>query len=92
MLPPSYSEAVMAIGETDEFRLNTGHPDIMRSILAGILATGDVLGRDASGRTVLAVAVDDWLLDEMARFGSELEDMEPEPDEDDDPAEDEEEG
>jgi hypothetical protein len=30
---------------------------------------------------VLAVAIDDWLFDELAAFGAELEDLEPEPDE-----------
>jgi hypothetical protein len=38
---------------------------------------------DQVGRIVLAVAVD-----ELAAFGAELEDLEPEPDEEDDPAED----
>jgi hypothetical protein len=47
-----------------------------------------VLGQDASGRTILAVAVDAWLFDELAAFGTELEDLEPEPDEEDDPAKD----
>jgi hypothetical protein len=74
------------------YRPNVRHPEIMRSILAGILATGDVLGRDRHGRTVLAVAVDGWLMDELAASDADLADLEPEPDgeEDDDPAEDEE--
>jgi hypothetical protein len=67
---------------------NLGHPEIMRTILANLLATGDVLGRDQAGRIVLAVAVDEWLFDELAAFGTELEDLEPEPGEEDDPAED----
>jgi hypothetical protein len=45
---------------------------------------------DPAGRVVLAVVVDDWLFDELTAFGTELEDLEPEPNEDDDPAEDEE--
>jgi len=45
---------------------------------------------DQAGRVVLAVVVDDWLFDELTAFGTELEDLEPEPNEDDDPAEDEE--
>jgi hypothetical protein len=67
---------------------NLGHPEILRAILANLLATGDVLGRDQAGRIVLAVAVEEWLIDELAAFGTELEDREPEPDEEDDPTED----
>src|SRR5688572_8039482 len=44
---------------------------------------GDVLDRDDISRIVLAIAVD-----ELAAFGTELEDLEPEPDGEDDPAED----
>ena len=42
------------------------HPEIMRSVLERMIPTGDVLGRDRHGRTVLVVAVEDWLLDELA--------------------------
>jgi hypothetical protein len=66
------------------------HPEIMRGVLERVLATGDVLGRDDAGRVVLAVAVEPWLFDELAAFGSDLDELEPDPDEDDDPAEDEE--
>jgi hypothetical protein len=45
---------------------------------------------DQVGRIVLAVAVDEWLFDELAAFGMELESLEPQPDEEDDPAKDEE--
>jgi hypothetical protein len=45
-------------------------------------------GYDVSTLTLIAVAVDAWLFDELAAFGTELEDLEPEPDEKDDPAED----
>jgi hypothetical protein len=48
-------------------------------------ATGDAIGHDRHGRTILAIAVDGWLLDALA----EREDLEEEePTEDDDPAED----
>jgi hypothetical protein len=77
----------MAIQDGEPFTLNLGHPEIMRSILAQILATGDVLGRDEVGRTVLAVAVEDWLFDELAALDADLADLEPEPDEEDDPPE-----
>lgn len=63
---------------------NVHHPDVMRGILEGILATGDVIGTAGPGRTVLAVTVDDWMFDELAGFGADLEDCEPEPIEDDD--------
>ena len=53
-------------------------------ILAQVLATGDVIGRDAQGRTVLVVAVEDWLFDAMAALDADLEDLEPEPDDEDD--------
>ena len=42
-----------------------------------------MLDRDDISRIVLAIAVD-----ELAAFGTELEDLEPEPDGEDDPAED----
>ncbi len=49
-----------------------------------MLATGDVLGHDSQGSIVLAVSVEPWLFDAFAEFGTDLEDDEPEPDEDDD--------
>ena len=69
----------MAIGYVP----NVHHPDVLRAILQGIVETGDVLGAAGPGRTVLAVTVDDWLLDELAVLGADTEDHEPEPDEDD---------
>ena len=46
-----------------------------------------MLGRDAEGRTVLAVAVEDWLFDEFGRIEAGEEDLEQDfGDEDDDPA------
>lgn len=58
---------------------NIHPPDVMRGILEQILATGDVIGSDDPGRTVLAVTVDNWLLNERAALGTELEDCGPEP-------------
>jgi hypothetical protein len=87
MLPVANVGAAMAIQDGEPFTLNLGRPEVVRSILAQILGTGDVLGRDQAGRTVLAVSVEDWLFDALAAFNAELEDLEPEPDEDDDPAE-----
>jgi hypothetical protein len=70
----------------DCFVPNLAHREVTRAILANPLATGDVLGRDEGGRTILAVAINDWLFDELAVFGTGLEDLKPEPDEEDDPA------
>ena len=44
-----------------------------------MLETGDVVGRDALGRTVITVAVEDWMFDWLMAHGSEAEDLEPEP-------------
>jgi hypothetical protein len=60
MAPHHLPEAVM-----ERYGLNLDHPEILKAILAGILETGDVIGREG-GRTVLAAAVDDWLMDELA--------------------------
>jgi hypothetical protein len=58
MLPVERLEASVATGENVDHRQNLHHPDIMRSVLEQILGTGDVIGQDAHGRTILAVAVD----------------------------------
>lgn len=55
----------------------------VRDTLRLILETGDIVGRDEYGRTVLQLAVDDMQMDELVTFGVELEDAEPEPTEDD---------
>ena len=55
----------------------------MRGILERVLGTGDVLGHDSSGRIMLAVAIEPWLFDALAEFGTDMEDIEPEHDEDD---------
>ena len=62
---------------------NIHHPEIMRSVLAGIIETGDVIGAAGPGRTVLAITVENWLIDELAALGADQEDCEPEPVEDD---------
>ena len=41
-----------------------------------LLQHGDVAGRDATGRTVITLAVDDWLLDRLMTFDAASEDME----------------
>jgi hypothetical protein len=45
-------------------------------------------GHGVSTLTWIAVAVDAWLFDALAAFGTELEDLEPEPDKKNDPGED----
>ena len=57
---------------------NIHHPDVMRSILEQIVDTGDVIGTAGPGRTILAITVDNWLIDELAALGSDLADREPE--------------
>ena len=57
---------------------NIHHPDVMRSILEQIVDTGDVLGTAGPGCTILAITVDNWLLDELAALGSDIADREPE--------------
>jgi hypothetical protein len=64
------------------YRPNVRHPEIMRSILAGIVEAGDVIGRDGPGRTIPAVTVDNWPIDDLATLGADLEDRGPEPEED----------
>ena len=64
---------------------NIRHPEVMRSIMEQIVATGDVLGAAGPGRTVLAVTLDNWLVDELAALGTDRECREPEPDEEGDP-------
>ncbi len=56
-----------------------------KSVLHHLLQHGDVAGRDAAGRTVLQLSIDDWLLEQLCAFdgdAAELEDTdgEPEPD------------
>jgi hypothetical protein len=58
--------------------INVEAPPTMRAVLRQILETGDVLGRDASGRVVLTLAIDEWLLDKLAAFDAAAEDLEPE--------------
>jgi hypothetical protein len=56
--------------EQTRYGLDLDHPAILRAILARIVETGDVIGRAGPRRTVLAVTLDDWLLDELAAVGA----------------------
>ena len=60
------------------------------ALLHHLLEHGDIVGRDTSGRTVIQLAVDDYLLETLMTFdaeATELEDgsdREPEPDDEED--------
>jgi hypothetical protein len=43
------------------------------------------VGRDTAGRTIVKLAVDDWLLEKLMTFDAEAAELEPEPDEEDGP-------
>jgi hypothetical protein len=58
-----------------------------RALLHHLLAAGDIIGRDGTGRTVIQLAADDWLLERLLTFDAGLEDLEDGGDaEDDGPA------
>jgi hypothetical protein len=78
VLSPVPSETAMHGGDAPLFTLDLRHSEIMRAILANILATGDAIGPNRHGRTILAVAVDGWLLDALAAFDAEQEGLEEE--------------
>ena len=73
--PQGLPEASMA---TSVYVPNIHQPDVMRSILARIVDTGDVIGAAGPGQTILAVTVDNWLIDELAALGGDAADREPE--------------
>jgi hypothetical protein len=58
-----------------------------RTILHHLLQHGNIAGRDAAGRTVIALAVDDWLLERLLTFDAGTEDLEDGDGEPDDDAE-----
>jgi hypothetical protein len=47
-----------------------------RALLHHILEQGDVIGADASGRTIIQLAVDDWVFDQLLQFDGGGEDLE----------------
>jgi hypothetical protein len=47
-----------------------------QTILHHLLERGDFAGRDAAGRTVITLAVDDWLLERLLTFDAGTEDLE----------------
>ena len=58
-----------------------------RALLHHLLEHGDIVGRDAVGRTIIQLAIDDWALEKLMTFdadAAELEDgADAEPDADD---------
>ena len=58
-----------------------------RALLHHLLEHGDVAGRDAAGRTIVQLSVDDWVLERLLTFDAEAADLEhggdDEPDADD---------
>jgi len=55
-------------------RLDPGNE--ARTILHHLLEHGDIAGRDAVGRRVIALAVDDWLFEQLMTFDAGAEDLE----------------
>ena len=53
------------------YGLDLDHPEILKAILTRIVEAGDVIGRAGPRQTVLAVTVDDRLVDELAALGAE---------------------
>jgi hypothetical protein len=47
-----------------------------RTILHHLLERGDIAGSDAMGRTVITLAVDDWLLEQLLTFDAGSEELE----------------
>ena len=47
-----------------------------RALLHHLLETGDIIGKDAAGRTVIQLAADDWLLGQLMTFDAGSEDLE----------------
>jgi hypothetical protein len=52
-------------------------PDVeARALLHHLLEHGEVLGRDTAGRTIIQLAVDEWLLDKLMGFDAEAAELE----------------
>jgi hypothetical protein len=55
-----------------------------RVLLHCLLETGDIIGRDTAGRTVIQLVANDWLLDQLMTFDAGSEDLEDGGDDEDD--------
>jgi hypothetical protein len=47
-----------------------------RTILHHLLERGDIAGRDAEGRKVITLAIDDWLFEQLMIFDAGAEELE----------------
>jgi hypothetical protein len=53
-------------------------------LLHHLLEHGDMVGRDAVGRTIIQLSVNDYLLETLMTFEAEAVELEPEPDDEED--------
>ena len=67
---------------TAEF-MNLESPHLAKAILAHVIANADIVGEDLRGRPIMRFefSCESWLMDKLAVFGAEDEDLEAEPDE-----------
>lgn len=47
-----------------------------RKLVHHLLEHGDIVGQDAAGRTIIQLAVDDWVLEKLMGFGAEAAELE----------------
>ena len=55
-----------------------------RALLHHLLEHGDIVGRDAAGRTIVQLAVDDRVLETLLIFDADVAELESEPDAEED--------
>ena len=55
-----------------------------RALLHHLLEHGDIVGRDAAGRTIIQLSVDDRVLETLMTFDADAAELEPEPDDEED--------
>ena len=56
--------------------INIEAPALTSAVLRAIIDSGDVIGHDESGRAILALAVEPWMIDHLAALGADNEDFE----------------
>jgi hypothetical protein len=47
-----------------------------RALLHDLLEHGDIVGRDTAGRTIIQLAVDDWILEKLATLDADAAELE----------------
>jgi hypothetical protein len=52
-----------------------------RTLLHHLLEHGDIVGRDTAGRTIIQLAVDEYVLQTLMTLDADAAELEPEPDE-----------